>query len=44
MPQPRKIDGRLIWDIRQVDIAFDDLPTAGLSPARNSGGKSWGDI
>ena len=26
MPRPRRIDGRVIWDIRALDLAFDDLP------------------
>jgi len=26
MPQPRKIDRRLVWDVRELDDAFDDLP------------------
>src|SRR5271165_4469965 len=26
MPGPKRIDGRKIWDVRQLDLAFDDLP------------------
>jgi len=26
MPQPKRIDGRKVWDIRALDIAFDALP------------------
>jgi predicted DNA-binding transcriptional regulator AlpA len=26
MPQPKKIDARRVWDIRQLDAAFDALP------------------
>lgn len=26
MPSPRRIDGRVIWDIRELDDAFDNLP------------------
>ena len=26
MPAPRRIDGRKVWDIRELDLAFDDLP------------------
>ena len=25
MPQPGQIDGRKIWDIRQIDLAFEQL-------------------
>lgn len=38
MPQPKRIDGRKVWDIRALDLAFEDLPDDG--PARNS----WDDI
>jgi hypothetical protein len=26
MPMPRRIDGRKVWDIRDLDMAFDSLP------------------
>jgi predicted DNA-binding transcriptional regulator AlpA len=26
MPPPKRIDGCVVWDIRQVDSAFDKLP------------------
>ena len=26
MPQPRRIDSCVIWDLRSLDLAFDDLP------------------
>jgi predicted DNA-binding transcriptional regulator AlpA len=26
MPSPRRVDGRVIWDIRELDDAFDNLP------------------
>ena len=26
MPGPKRIDGRKLWDVRQLDLAFDDLP------------------
>jgi len=26
MPGPRRIDGRKVWDIRAIDVAFDELP------------------
>jgi hypothetical protein len=34
MPTPVRIDGRKIWDIRSLDLAFDALPTD--NPTRNS--------
>jgi predicted DNA-binding transcriptional regulator AlpA len=32
MPEPVKIDRRKIWDIRSLDLAFDQLSTENLSP------------
>jgi hypothetical protein len=26
MPAPRRIDGRKIWDVRELDASFEDLP------------------
>ena len=26
MPKARRIDGRIVWDIRELDSAFDALP------------------
>lgn len=26
MPQPKRIDGRKVWDVRALDAAFDSLP------------------
>jgi len=27
MPRPKRIDGRTVWDRKQLDIAFEALPT-----------------
>ena len=29
MPRPKRIDGRVVWDRRQLDMAFDALPDDG---------------
>lgn len=34
MPRPKRIDGRVVWDVRELDAAVDDLPTDG-EPASN---------
>jgi hypothetical protein len=34
MPAPVKIDGRKVWDIRSLDLAFDALP-------RENAANSW---
>ena len=40
MPGARRIDGRKVWDVRELDLCFDDLPHADdASP----GGSSWDD-
>ncbi len=35
MPAPRRIDARKIWDIRDLDLAFDLLPRDAV-PAKNT--------
>ena len=29
MPKPKKIDGATVWDVRQLDCAFEALPDDG---------------
>jgi hypothetical protein len=29
MPQPKRVDGRKIWDVKALDRAFDALPEDG---------------
>jgi excisionase family DNA binding protein len=36
MPAPRRIDGRKVWDVRELDLAFDALPRDDSVPAGNS--------
>jgi excisionase family DNA binding protein len=36
MPAPRRIDGRKVWDVRELDLAFDALPRDDVVPAGNS--------
>jgi hypothetical protein len=43
MPAPRRIDGRKVWDVRAIDLAFDELPcddSANALPDR-SGENEW---
>jgi predicted DNA-binding transcriptional regulator AlpA len=35
-PQPRMIDERKVWDIRELDATFDELPYAEGPPIANS--------
>jgi predicted DNA-binding transcriptional regulator AlpA len=39
MPRPRRIDGRKVWDVRELDLSFDELPRV-ETPAS---GTSWDD-
>jgi hypothetical protein len=40
MPVPKRIDGRKVWDIHNLDLAFDVLPTEN----ETSGGSTWDDF
>lgn len=40
MPAPKRIDGRKLWDLRQLDEAADNLPTDGHDEAD----ETWADI
>ena len=35
MPAPRRIDSRKVWDVHQLDLAFNELPVEG---------NSWDDV
>jgi predicted DNA-binding transcriptional regulator AlpA len=35
MPKPKRIDNRKVWDLHQLDVAFDELPDEG---------NSWDDV
>lgn len=37
MPKAKKIDGRKVWDVRKLDVAFEGLPD------EDGGGSSWED-
>lgn len=39
MPEPRLIDQRKVWDVRSLDLAFDDLPCQNAKP-----GNSWAEV
>lgn len=26
MPQPKRVDGRVVWDVRKLDTSFEALP------------------
>lgn len=35
MPPPKEIDGRVVWDLIKLDVAFEALPDRGGAPAGN---------
>jgi hypothetical protein len=40
MPAAKRIDSRKVWDIQNLDVAFDALP----SENETSGGSTWDDF
>jgi hypothetical protein len=40
MPGPRRVDCRKVWDVRELDLCFDDLPRDASDAAA---GNSWDD-
>jgi excisionase family DNA binding protein len=40
MPSPRLIDRRKVWDVRDLDLAFEELPR---EDASETAGNSWED-
>jgi excisionase family DNA binding protein len=40
MPRPRMIDSRKLWDLHELDMAFDELPREDSTPIA---GNSWDD-
>ena len=41
MPGPKCIDGRKIWDVRHLDLAFDSLPDDNDQRQMNSFDDAW---
>lgn len=44
MPQPKLIGSRTIWDIRKVDLAFDELPERGIKNDWDDAGDCFGEV
>jgi hypothetical protein len=40
MPRPRMIDSRKVWDVYELDLAFDELPHEDRPPTV---GNTWDD-
>ena len=41
IPGARRIDGRKVWDVRELDLHFEELPRDDSAAAS---GKSWEDV
>jgi predicted DNA-binding transcriptional regulator AlpA len=41
MPMPKRINGRVVWDIRALDEAFDALPDEDGRKGANREPSSW---
>ena len=41
MPGPKRIDGRKLWDVHALDLAFDSLPDDNDQGHRNSFDDAW---
>jgi excisionase family DNA binding protein len=42
MPGPKRIDGRKLWDVQALDLAFNSLPDDNDQGQRNSFDDAWG--
>jgi predicted DNA-binding transcriptional regulator AlpA len=41
MPGPKRIDGRKLWDVHGLDLAFDSLPDDNDRTRKNSFDDAW---
>lgn len=41
MPGPKRIDGRKVWDVHALDLAFDSLPDDNDQGQGNSFDDAW---
>jgi predicted DNA-binding transcriptional regulator AlpA len=45
LPRPRRIDGKLVWDVEDLYAAFKQFPVDGEEPDRpDPGGAGWDDM
>jgi predicted DNA-binding transcriptional regulator AlpA len=42
MPRSKRIDGRKIWDVHALDLAFNSLPDDNDQVRKNSFDDAWG--
>lgn len=44
MPSPKRVYGRVLWDVRALDAAIDCLPGDGMSTEGVDTGNSWDEV
>lgn len=44
MPRPKRLDGRVLWDVRALDLAFDEIPEDGSAPPPKQEADTWADM
>lgn len=44
MPKPKQIDGRVVWDLRRLDLAFDALPEQDTEAQEAAGAGRWKNV
>lgn len=44
MPKPKQIDGRVVWDVRKLDLAFDALPEQDGGAGEDAEADRWGKV
>jgi excisionase family DNA binding protein len=42
MPRPKRIDGRKVWDVHALDLAFNSLPDDNDQVQKNTFDDAWG--
>jgi excisionase family DNA binding protein len=42
MPRPTRIDGRKVWDVHALDLAFNSLPDDNDQVQKNTFDDAWG--
>lgn len=44
MPKPKQIDGRVVWDVRKLDLAFDALPEQDGGAGEDAEADRWAKV
>lgn len=44
MPAPKKVYGRVLWDVRELDAAIDCLPGGGVSTKVEDEENEWNEV